>query len=304
MCGLNGIRDGKGTPLYFMEKPVVDALVKQCAAWLPDRRYSFALHGEPTLHPRFYEIAAQFREALPNAQIMLTTNGAKWQTLDKMRVGIARAIEVGIDIIMLDTYRPERQRLLVAAQGVKDLIRVVDFYNDRPQFHPHHNHGHTKEPVLLLMDDLQLVTGLNSTRVIVNHVGNSGLVPALQKPRKSKCTNVFRDIDITFNGNVLGCCMDFGQELICGNIMEETLEQIWTGSRFTALRSFLYNKLRVFTPCARCDFNGGPRQGLLPRCAMPTEEQHRIMEDIVFGGTKRNRLRSFVLWKCGRNNWK
>lgn len=298
-CGLNGIREDKGFPFYYMSDRMVDRLIEQCVRFIPNRRYEFAMHGEPTLHPQINDIIARFRRALPKAQMMVTTNGFQWHTDTNMMKGVSQLFDAGLDFIMLDTYEPERDLLHHTAWYLNKHfgIEVVDFYRDDHDINPYYNRGRWKKPVLLLMDDLAKMDGTSKLKKIWNHAGNSGTVPALKRPLEKACVNPFREISVAFNGNVNICCMDFGHEMVIGNIGVHTLSQIWWGDRFEAVRAFLRNKHRYFTPCARCDYSGGMRVGLLPKRAKPTRWQRQVVRMMTFDIlSQRNSLVPRVWW--------
>lgn len=302
-CGLNGCRNKPGAPFHFMSMELAKILSDQCAHFIPERRYEFAMHGEPTLNPNYIDIIQMFRRKLPKAQMQITTNGAKMRG-DKMQKEVDKIFAAGIDFIILDTYYPERDELRKSAYNLKG-IEIIDFYNQPKtiNIHPWQNSGRWKRHTIILMDDIMVMNGKSPNRIIFNHAGNAKNQPWPKKPLEKKCTNIFREISVCWNGNVNLCCMDFCHEYVCGNVTNNTLKSIWFGREFEAARSFIYNKQRSFTPCARCNYPGGTRQGLMRKTYPPTNSQKALVEDIVLNrNTKTNSHPSQILFNVEKGD--
>ena len=268
-CGVQGIAHN---PISHMSVELAELLSDQCSAYIPDRRYEFAMHGEPTLNPNHLEILRMFRNKLPKAQMQLTTNG--YSILKSNGDALEDILEI-VDFIVLDTYYPERDKLreIVATSG-------IPVYENCTRTSPYANH-HRKVVGIFLMDDLGVVSGIKKNRVIFNHAGNALGQPVPEKPLEKKCTNVFREISVCYNGDVCGCCMDFGHEYVVGNVLEKHLKDIWGSVEFEALRVALYNKERGFSPCNRCNYPGGMRQGLLEPKGKLTNDLKRVINETV-----------------------
>lgn len=308
-CGLQGIYgpggnklgNSEGTqrtsaPFFHMTVEIADELAQQCAEFIPNARYEFAMHGEPTLNPDYLEIFRIFRSYLPDAQIQLTTNGVRFRN-GKMQNAVREILDAGIDYIILDTYEPERSNLVEQAKQLVgiDLIDYYDQPDGKPKVSPWHNHRRKLQNTVILMDDIGLVSGKIKNRVIYNHAGNAEGVEWPEAPMEKVCTLPFREITVNWDGSVNLCCMDFAHEYKTGNVTKKTLKDIWYGPEFTAARAALRTKNRRFTPCARCNYFGGFRPGLLPD-AEPLTEDHKatIHRVVIEETTKQNRYPSFV----------
>ena len=294
-CGLNGIRDAPGKPYNFMSKEVAKATATQLAQLCPNARVEFAMHGEPTLHPEWKEIVQIFRSRLPESQFQLTTNGRNWMRSAKkgqnpIEENAIKAFDAGIDIVILDTYEPERKRLQLLAKDAK-RVTVLDFYDECiPQgISPYYNYKRKMSGTIIVMDDIGLRSGENSSRTLMNHAGNAKDQPVLEEPYSRTCTLPFREITVCYDGNVNICCMDWGHEYTCGNVTKRTLSQIWWGEEFTAARKLLQSKERGFSPCDRCNAKSGTRAGLLPKMPQP---DHKTLETVkrVHALPQRNKL--------------
>lgn len=268
-CGLNALRDAPGAPYFFMDEVTARRTAEQLADLCPNARVEFAMHGEPTQNPRFHELVGIFRQHLPNTQFQLTTNGRNW--MRDLQGCAEAAFAAGIDIIVLDTYEPERTRLQADARAIRSF-KVMDFYEHCvPQdFSPWHNHRRKVQRTLVVMDDIGLRTGEVASRTLMNHAGNATSQPVPPEPLRKTCTIPFREVSVAWNGAVNVCCMDWGHEYTCGNVNERTLRDIWYGEEFTAARRILGSKQRGFSPCDRCNAGSGSRSGLLPKMKHPS----------------------------------
>lgn len=284
-CGLNGIRTRPGQDLQFMNDDVKAATAIGLSSLCPTARYEFAMHGEPTLHPRCAEYVRFFRHWLPDAQFQLTTNGKTM--LGRMQARTETLFDAGIDIIVLDTYYPERDKLRAETAALKDVF-VIDFYEDK-KFSPWHNHRRKVCRTIVLMDDLEVHNGEIRSRLILNHAGNNlSYFDKLESPLNLTCTNPFREMAVCHDGDVNICCMDWGHEYVCGNVTVSTAKDIWFGERFEAARRYLHAKNRSFAPCKRCNNGSGSRSGLLPKYNMYTSVDAQVICEVEQSCIPRN----------------
>ena len=268
-CGLNAIRKGPGN-YKWMAWETAERTSRSLVDLCPTARLEFAMHGEPTMHPRKHEILAMFRERLPKAQMQLTTNGNV--LAGKMQERLEAIFDAGVDFVLMDTYYPERLMLQAKAQALQG-IQVLDFYRDcQPNgWSPYHNHHRSVQRTLVVMDDLGLRNGESRSRIVVNQAGNSPAVPETRAPLRRMCTLPFREVTVAWNGDVNLCCEDWGHEYTCGNVLEDSLRAIWWGEAFEAARRVLFARRRAMTPCCRCDKASGPRVGLVPKYDPPNK---------------------------------
>jgi radical SAM protein with 4Fe4S-binding SPASM domain len=54
---------------------------------------------------------------------------------------------------------------------------------------------------------------------------------------KGVCLNPWLSISVQSNGNVVPCCFAWGDNIIYGNLNEQSLEEIWNGDRVESLRN-------------------------------------------------------------------
>jgi radical SAM protein with 4Fe4S-binding SPASM domain len=209
-------------------------------------------------------------------------------TARRIAKGASGLFDAGVDFIILDTYVPERRLLQRAARSVPledPSISVMDFYNECiPQgVSPYHNHRRKLARAIIVMDDIGERDGDHSSRTIANHAGHNPQKGPVRQPLAKRCTLPFRELSVTWNGDVCVCCHDWAHEAVVGNVLEQPLEEIWYGDKWVAFRRMLNAKNREFGPCKRCDYKGGGRQGLLPDVGeyMPSDRKviRQVLED-------------------------
>jgi len=102
-CGLNGIRSKK-RDFKFLTPEVAQqiALLISNEDWNP--RVEFAMHGEPTMHPDAAGMVRIFREYLPSASLMMTSNGGGLLRDPGPVLQIERLMQAGLNVLALDDY--------------------------------------------------------------------------------------------------------------------------------------------------------------------------------------------------------
>ena len=136
------------------------------------------------------------------------------------------------------------------------------------------------------MDSINVHSGEDRRRVLNNQAGN--ILPAFAtsdpnlqipaEPLKLRCSNVFRELVIKYDGSCTSCCMDWKRELIMGKFPETSLKDIWNSDKFNSVRQLLYDKKRIMDPCRRCNYRGF-RNGLVddPELNLSDDELLKII---------------------------
>lgn len=287
-CGINAIRLKPGSYKHLHED-LAGKIALDVQQLNPEARIEFAMHGEPLMNPNYERIFSIFRALLPKANMMVTTNGVRF--MKDMQVGLDRVFASGIDFVMLDTYYPERDQLREAASKLVG-ITVKDFYDELAPagWSPYANHRRKYQRFVCLMDDIGARDGEHPTRKLHNHSGSNPLGQEVREPLAKTCTKPFREMSVTWNGEVRLCCEDWVGDYVCGNVEEATLAEIWRGPAFEAARTFLQNKRRDFGACQNCDAGSGMRVGLLPKYGQVTKSEEDTLRVTEARSLGRERL--------------
>jgi MoaA/NifB/PqqE/SkfB family radical SAM enzyme len=303
-CGIHGIWKEKAhRKINFMSLELASKIAEDFSSWFDKKRIEFAMHGEPTLHPKLFDIISLFRKHLQKAQLQLTSNGIV--ILKKGKDFVHKLFENGLNILILDIYDKKHELLNVCNEVINSNkeIKLFDYYSNK-EFNPYHYKGHNFN-VILLFDDLAKTNKKRPTRIILNHAGNSsiknlrkyGILP-INSPLQKKCSRPFRELVIHYDGTIPFCCLDWKHESILAKFPEDgSLEKIWNDAPFNFLRFLLFNKVRTLRPCYKCDYNGGFRLGFLKE---PQEFFESSIGDILF--ELKGHLKNYEKFKHSSSN--
>lgn len=289
-CGL-AFADKK---IKFMDLNLIEEVAKDLKSWGREKlRIEFAMHGEPTLHPKLIQIINIFRTNLPKSQIQITTNGIIVSR--KGELFVLDMFKAGLNILLVDTYTNYNRIVELGKNLTSAGITYCDYMHNNKTVNPWH-YNNIKTKAYVVMDDIGN-THNNTTRKLGNNAGNVdwdkvkkyGLFPLI-KPHNKKCVRPFRQICIHHDGTVPICCWDFRHEHVMGKFPEKSLIDIWNGLSFSIVREFLYNKNRNLLPCYRCDYSGGFYQGFIKKqpLSLTKEESIKALQD------NWNKYRSFA----------
>jgi hypothetical protein len=267
VCGLNGIR-GKDNDYKYMDSGVLRSAIRQMVelGWNP--RIEFAMHGEPSMHPEFWEMIRIVRDE-SKFPIMMTSNGGGFLSrpgpVDKIR----RCFEAGLDTLAFDDYqiakivpkiRAAWQQWINDCEKLKIVqppIKVFDY----PQDDDGNPHARSKLKRLVFIEDL-----INATKGTHSHVNNhagAGGPPNTVRQTK-RCAKPFRELSIRWDGNVSCCCNDWRGTYRAGNVVDDGVDAVWNGKAMGAIRVALYAGRRdMMQACSGCDAISH-RVGLLP----------------------------------------
>jgi len=83
-------------------------------------------------------------------------------------------------------------------------------------------------------------------------------------PTPKFCHFPSETLAVSWDGKVTGCCLDYVFKMSLGDATKEPIKQIWTGSKFQALRANTEQNTFPFgSPCYKCEFwklNFEPRE--------------------------------------------
>ena len=258
------VRHLKRGEYYFMNLSTAKKIADSLKVFDP-MRLQFDYRGEPLLNPHWKKIIRLFRKKLPNSQIHLITNG------DFLDMNIAKQFfKIGGNILSVDCYDgtfKDRVNYYIS----NDTFTVHIDGKDDFQPYARHNPNTTREMVLI-PDNFH--TNKKGLRQWNNLAGNLdyksaeklGMKP-LEKPLFKPCILPFKDLAIRYNGDIRLCCLDGeNNNSIFGNIHNIDIEDFWyNNKRLNLIRTLLYNKLRIHSPCNRCDYGVGGVFSFIPK---------------------------------------
>ena len=217
-------------PLGYMEESLFFKIIDELAAIDYDGRISYHFYGEPLLDKRLPRFVEQTRKRVPKSYTEVYSNG-DFLTLDKFR----EYIRLGLDNFLITQHDncipPNLQNILDNLKPEEKQHLVIRFAKDR-----------------FMNNRSGLITTLN----VVN------------EPLHAACDWPLTSMVVTMAGNVVLCCNDYYETEVVGNLMKQSLREVWTGPRFEMFRRALSRGDRTVSPlCEKCDYV--PREGRLQR---------------------------------------
>jgi MoaA/NifB/PqqE/SkfB family radical SAM enzyme len=254
----------------FMSIATAISIAEGLSYWVDEKfKVSFAMRGEPTLHPDLQMIITLFRQLLPKAQLNVLTNGSLIRT---KKIKIDDLFACGLNFLTIDCYGDTYGKTLDLVRG--GVIPVYD-YRDKNYLHYHSN----KIQCISLINDLTkdnktTRTFTNQCDYIPDEAYNKFNIQRPNMPLQKTCTNPFRELSFHYNGDAQICCKDWLGYGSVFNIAEGSLKDYWYNNEYlNKLRILLQHRRRDYWPCLRCTYFGGYRVGLLPKVPSFTKKK-------------------------------
>ncbi len=212
-------------------------------------RFSPYLQGEPLLDKRLPQLVGMASAALPNAKLLIQTNG-DFLTVDR---GLA-LFEAGLHKLIINCYDDQgdqvtRIRELVGTMlnNNPDIKYCKGNFRRMTRFEPA---GHISREICL-EDKASWQTDTQE-----NWAGNVPDIPRLQEPLNQWCRRPFSQLYVHYNGNVVLCCCDWKGEVVFGNLNEASLTEVFSSPIATRYRENLAKKNRRMKLCELCNYPG------------------------------------------------
>jgi MoaA/NifB/PqqE/SkfB family radical SAM enzyme len=250
-CGTAGIE----RQIHFAKEATIRPTFELIRKANLNCRILLAGHGEPTLHPDIVRMVHIVRRILPDNMIHLFTNGT---TIEKNPSLVASLFEAGLNDLVFDEYSDHRVGEFVRRNETCRRYQISEQGPGSPLFAG----KNPKAKRICIVPPID--AGENTaSRKLNTHCG-AGMRPQ-GKPMTARCTIIFRDFFVRWDGNVAICCNDFRGEYYVTNIEEcHSFEEAYFHPRLESARRYLFAKDRgAIHPCDVCNAIA-IRPGLLP----------------------------------------
>ena len=203
---------------------------------LADNQYqgkiSFSGFGENLLNPNFVDIVKEFRFSLPQATLECNTNGDKLDT-----IYVTKLFRAGLDLLYINLYDGVEQ-----IEHFDQIMQTAMIPQKKYKYRMHW--GDCEKHGLIL----------NNRSGVSEWVGiEESDVESLQgKP----CHYPFYKMFVDWNGDVLFCSNDWGREHVVGNLLQQTLHEVWFSKPMNKIRQRLMRGDRSKSPCNKCSVDG------------------------------------------------
>lgn len=198
-----------------------------------ENKISFSGFGENFLNKKFYDIVEITRKILNGNLIECNTNG------DALNINnIKKIFNSGLDILYINLYDgPEQsahfEKLMKDAKIPKTKYKLRAHWPSEDDDH-----------------------GL----FLNNRSGNiSWLKSEDEKVKKlvgTQCFYPFYKLFVDWNADVLFCSNDWSREIIVGNLLKQSVEEVWMNDKMKEIRLQLIKGDRSRSPCNKCSVTG------------------------------------------------
>jgi MoaA/NifB/PqqE/SkfB family radical SAM enzyme len=230
-------------PDQFMTWDIFKKIVAECALY-PHSMVRMSSAGEVLLHPYATEMICYLLERKTDKNVALTTNGSllsERKSLLLLESGI-RSIEISVDAATKETY--EKVRVGLTFENVLvNIKRLVELrnkgkYNTRVMVSIIEQDANRKELDFIysfwrnIVDDV-LVRKLLSFKGLI-HREEGAWAPLL--PKNTPCPFLWERVLIDSVGNLRGCVSDIYNTSYLGNIMKNSIADLWRSPLLTSWR--------------------------------------------------------------------
>lgn len=284
-CAVAGIQEKQGKGYKFMEKSTLTKVLSEVAGLGWNCRVGFAMRGEPTMHPDYVGMIAETHRLLPKAHVTMLTNGGGLLRKPGPAANIKALFDAGLAVLGLDNYEgvnyvPKAlesvfESAVTSVPAKNDGLKSGSMYHiDDTTFtfyhypqdlegNPHKRRPRGSKTLVCIRDiaaqDAEEKKGNHGK--LFNYAGVGA--PKNDKMQGKRCHHPFRQLAVRQDGMVTICCNDWRGEYVVGDLLKQSVEEVWQSDAFGAAREMLYHGRREMAPCEGCDHRSY-RVGLLP----------------------------------------
>ncbi|CAB1064782.1 hypothetical protein D1BOALGB6SA_9579 [Olavius sp. associated proteobacterium Delta 1] len=227
------------------------------------KKVKIGLHGEPTMHPLLPQMIRYLKSKNVANTIELFTNGSLLNPklnneltragLDRLNISVealsaARYKEItGVQIDM-NNFVKNIKDLYENRQDCKVYVKIVDIElseQDKNRFF--NTFGNICDEIF--------IENVVPQWAEINKFGlqNQGMYGQNIKQYKEVCPFLFMYLHFNYDGTTSGCTLDWGKEVLIGDISKESALEIWNGKSLKNLQiAHLEKKRDTVTFCAEC----------------------------------------------------
>jgi radical SAM protein with 4Fe4S-binding SPASM domain len=236
-------------PKAFMERELFERIIADLASWGYRGGFSLYGHNEALLDRRLVELTRYAQEQLLEIHQSLSTNG------DKLTLETALALfDAGLKTMLVNCY-DDRNNL------IERMLAIAKHLESLPGYHVHYvgsdarafpMHYHPTDRSFTLYDARKYGEGFPG---ISSRAGNVAGFLTLAEPLAQNCERPWTHVHVKYNGDVILCCQDWAEEVVLGNMREQSLVDIYNGQLAEHYRTKLGERdRRGLKLCERCDW--------------------------------------------------
>lgn len=243
---------------YFMDFNVLKVVVEE-AKRLNITEMGLFHMGEGTLHPLFTNYIDYIQTTYPQCKLFITTNGTKEEPL-------LYAIKKGVNSIKisLNGYNNESHREITGVDTfgiiIDNLKKMVEYRNkiNSPTQISASSIFYNNEEQDTFANQLDSIVDKHYYTQIYNHASkvNNQFINLNDNPKiihnlcSLPCFGLYNLCHVKINGDINLCRFGIDDEFVVGNILSDTLDNIWFSKKANNIRHKSLNKM--IETCNRC----------------------------------------------------
>ena len=192
-------------------------------------KISFSGYSENLLNPHFMDVVQAFRYGVPDATLECNTNGDQLTSLV-----VKKLYNAGLDFLYINLYDGLHQQL-----HFDTIMQDVD-----PAKWSYRAHWS--------LDDYGL--HLNNRGGNIDWLGDDEA--DVKELEGTPCYYPFYKLFVDWNGDVLFCSNDWGKEIVVGNLIQQSVKEVWLSKQMKKIRRRLEKGDRSKSPCNKCSVKG------------------------------------------------
>lgn len=219
-----------------LESNVYDKLLNDLKSIGYNGRIIFSGFSEPLLHKNLEELVRKTKLVLPDSVLEIITNGdlLKLPKLEKL-------LKAGLDVICVSLYDGAHQ-----FEHFNKMKNELDMSDSQMLLRRRYYQD----------GDYGLIISNRGGLVDSNQYRDKSESSVETLPLQRVCCYPFYMIKVDLNGDMLLCSHDWQKRFVVGNILKESVWDLWKGKRLNSLKMSLSQADRSAVPCNTCDVKG------------------------------------------------
>ena len=217
-------RNAETRPFAKMEKPLFEKIIKELKNINYKGYLNLYVNNEPFMDNRIEEWYQYAKKELPNAKMLLYTNGTLLTKEKFIKVAPY------IDKMIINNYA---DKLIMH----KNISEIYEFVKKNPKYW-----------------DKDINIQIRYIREILSNRAGSAPNRANYSKSNKICIMPFTDFTIYPDGSVGLCCNDALEKTNLGNVREHSISEIWKSTTYSKLRSEIGSGRNNYAFCKGCDF--------------------------------------------------
>lgn len=259
MCPHSQLKEKSG----YMPFNLFKKIIEECSRHYSLGNLVFSGIGEPLLHPRLIEMS-KFAKSKGIPKVRLITNAillTRQKTVEILEDSGFDEIGLSLDAVTKETY----QRIKKSSNFQTVQENIAHFLNQKKkQWKPFVSlHILKMRETASEIDDFLkkwsplLGKGdhilLKDVHNFAGQVEDTRLEEQIYRTKRFPCRQLWEFFYVSWNGDVMPCCMDVFRKLKIGNLYKSSLEELWNSSSIQEIRQIhLQGRYEEIPLCSHC----------------------------------------------------